>query len=723
MMMEFSKKPLLPLLAVLALGVAGCPIQAGDQIPCVEDVTCPAQYPVCGPTGKCIAGASGARASVAIVGADGYAPTDLLSGTVRMLVVARAATGVATVRLASGSTNFAASSTAAAPPLFAFDVDTTAFPDGDVPVTATVVAGDASTGTANGVLHVDNALPPVSARITAFSVGTSQAASTGSANISNGGTTKLWASFTGRGNSAATLSCAPACNSTLSATSIANGGNVTVTGSVDGAFTYTLTVTPSTGPSLTSNLTINVVPPASAISLTTTASVIHQGGSAVLTPTFGFGSSPVVPGTATIVGTDGSMYSNLVSGGGVQVAPTVPTTTYSLQVSNAAGAPAASVPTATVSAASGTWSQLNNNTFLVLIGATVTALDNGKVLIAGGLDGIGGAPVNTAILCDATGACVQKTGMVSARAFHTAVKIGNSAPNNAGKVLLAGGYTPPAPATPTTSAEFYDPATDTFGGTTAITGARARHVAVLLGDGRNVLIAGGTDSGGSNLSSAIMYDAGAATPVAASVSNTMSVPRASFTGTLLGSGSVLIVGGKTGTLPSDRTADLFDPTGSGSFSPTGALPAGEDKRSHTAVLIGGASTNFGKVLISGGVNGAANAGNGTPSSTQFLYTPGSGTFTAAPTMATARSNHAAISLSTYSVLICGGTDGTNDLKSCERYDPSSGTGLGTQYPTAPLMEARRDFGLAPITISSLVEILAVGTAITPSIFAETYNPN
>ncbi len=45
MMMEFSKKPLL-LLVVLALGVAGCPIQAGDQIPCVEDVTCPAQYPV-----------------------------------------------------------------------------------------------------------------------------------------------------------------------------------------------------------------------------------------------------------------------------------------------------------------------------------------------------------------------------------------------------------------------------------------------------------------------------------------------------------------------------------------------------------------------------------------------------------------------------------------------------------------------------------------------------
>jgi len=140
-------------------------------------------------------------------------------------------------------------------------------------------------------------------------------------------------------------------------TSIANGGNVTVTGSVNGALTYTLTVTPSTGPSVTSNLTVNVVPPANAISLTTIPSVIHQGSSATLTPTFDFGSSPAVSGTATILGTDGSMYSNLVSGIGVQVAPTVPTTTYSLKVRNAAGAPATSVPTATVTAASGTWSR------------------------------------------------------------------------------------------------------------------------------------------------------------------------------------------------------------------------------------------------------------------------------------------------------------------------------------------------------------------------------
>jgi hypothetical protein len=185
-------------------------------------------------------------------------------------------------------------------------------------------------------------------------------------------------------------------------------------------------------------------------------------------------------------------------------------------------------------------------------------------------------------------------------------------------------------------------------------------------------------------------------------------------------GAVLIVGGRTGNTAPERTAELFNPAvGSGTFSNTGALPSGEDKRNHTAVLIKGASTNVGKVLISGGVVGA---GAGTPSATQFLFDPGSGTFTAAPSLVTARSTHAAISLATDSVLICGGTsNGSNTLSSCERYDPASG--VGTMFPTAPMIEARKEFGLAPINISSVEEILASGSPITPMNYAESYNTN
>jgi len=315
--------------------------------------------------------------------------------------------------------------------------------------------------------------------------------------------------------------------------------------------------------------------------------------------------------------------------------------------------------------------------------------------------------------------------MGTPRAFHTAVKVGSGP--NAGKVLLTGGYTAAGPASPTSSAEFYDPVADGFAGTTAITtgtvtAARARHITVFF-SATTILIAGGTD-GGSDLNTAIKYDINTATPTTANVSNTMAQPRASFTGTLLGSGSVLIVGGKTGTTAPDRTAELFAPgTGNGTFSPTGTFPSGEDKRSHTAVLIGGSSGNAGKVLVSGGVTGAA---AGTPSTTQFLYSGGA--FTAIAVLGSPRSNHAAISLSAISslndaVLICGGTStGSDTLPGCERYDPAVGT--GTQVPTDSMLEARKDFGLAPITISSVGEILAGGgTPGAPSTFAETYNAN
>jgi hypothetical protein len=41
-----------------------------------------------------------------------------------------------------------------------------------------------------------------------------------------------------------------------------------------------------------------------------------------------------------------------------------------------------------------------------------------------------------------------------------------------------------------------------------------------------------------------------------------------------------------------------------------------------------------------------------------------------------------------------------------------------------MLEARQDFGLAPMTISSVVVFFgAGGTAVGPIVFAETYEPN
>jgi hypothetical protein len=988
-MISSSKRLSFPALAALALVAAGCSYSGEGQIPCVDNSSCPSDYPVCGSAGKCVAGTA-ATSSVAITGVDGHAATDYLSGTVRVLVSARATSGVRSVTLASGSVNFPASTVPAASPLYAFDVNTTALTDGDATLTATLTAGDNSGATATGTLHVDNAKPVITSftasggpsttitagttallgvsftpatasatitsgngggsitltssgsalvspdvttaftlRVTSRSGVTVQSGTTGqppdvtvsvvqpvsftgnftvtpnviqqgpasgnftfsvsslgssvvsavvkdAANITVGtfsgspptaqvaipatapGTTQL--SYTAVISNAAstpdTISVPLVVNigapptitvftgattitsgssAALSATfaggsgvlnpgniPILSGGTVLVAPSTTTAYTLTVTnattsasVSSGTG-GQPSNVTVTVVPPpvidafsadtvhtSSAANVTLSISTTGVTGNASVTGTCspsgtispftitlsvstGSGSSiRTVPTAATqtvctykatvqnaatataqatvvvtveplptitsfvfqatgsnapasfALGSDVVLAHTYNAQGGTAsingVTPGVGTTTFpnirfdtafTLTVTNLAGTPVTQTLNAKV--APGSWSALNTATSEVRRGATVTALDNGKVLIAGGMDATNPNPVpsQTARLCDATGACVSKT-MGTPRAFHTAVKVGSGP--NAGKVLLTGGYTAAGPATPTSSAEFYDPGADAFASTTGITtgtvtAARARHIAVFFNT-TTILIAGGTD-GATNLNTAIKYDINTATPTTANVSTTMAQPRANFTGTLLGSGSVLIVGGKTGTTAADLTAELFAPsTGNGTFSDTGVFPSGEDKRSHTAVLIGGMSGNAGKVLVSGGVTGAA---AGTPSITQFLY--GGGAFTAIADLGTARSNHAALSLSAISssndtVLICGGTStGSDTLSSCERYDPAVGT--GTQVPTDSMLEGRKDFGLAPITISSIVEILAGGgTPAAPSAFAETYNAN
>jgi len=227
-MIDSSRKLLLPALGVLALVAGGCSVSASGEIPCVEDVSCPHDYPVCS-NGKCIEGTSTASASIAIVGADGHSPSDFLSGTVRVTVSARATSGVASVKLASGTTDFPAATPAAAPPLYAFTVDTTTIADGDATLTASLTAGDGSTGSATGTLHVDNSKPV----ITSFTV-----AGGGSTTITSGTTAAISATFTPATATAAIIS------GTDSA-SLVSGGSVLV--SPDVATTYTLRVTSRSG--------------------------------------------------------------------------------------------------------------------------------------------------------------------------------------------------------------------------------------------------------------------------------------------------------------------------------------------------------------------------------------------------------------------------------------------------------------------------------------------
>ena len=171
-----------------------------------------------------------------------------------------------------------------------------------------------------------------------------------------------------------------------------------------------------------------------------------------------------------------------------------------------------------------------------------------------------------------------------------------------GRVLVCGGHKAGDPANPTASCEIFDPSTQTAAATGGLVGARARHTATLLQDGR-VLLLGGLGPGGAPTASAEVWDP--ATETSALVPS-MAVPRVWHTATLLANGRVLVVGGTPAfTLghplgypacvsTAHATTERFDPAGGGTWSPGPALPA---------PLLGHESTLLpaGSVLVVGGV--------------------------------------------------------------------------------------------------------------------------
>ncbi len=119
-----------------------------------------------------------------------------------------------------------------------------------------------------------------------------------------------------------------------------------------------------------------------------------------------------------------------------------------------------------------------------------TTLTDGRVLVAGGVDADGN-PTTDAMVWDPQTGTLSPTGsMAEARSGHTQTLLPD------GRVLVAGGFGPAAgsgiaKAEPLlASAEIWDPQTSTFSPTGSMQSANATHAAVLLNDGR-VLIVGG----------------------------------------------------------------------------------------------------------------------------------------------------------------------------------------------------------------------------------------
>lgn len=171
-------------------------------------------------------------------------------------------------------------------------------------------------------------------------------------------------------------------------------------------------------------------------------------------------------------------------------------------------------------------------------GHIATLLDNGKILFVGGV-GIGWSFLRSAELYDTNTGTFSATGsMTTARESHTATLLKD------GTVLITGGHKDRRPNIKIySSAEIYNPSSGTFTLTGSMTKIRHKHDAVMLNDGK-VLIVGGSDERDSRgaYTSAEIYNPASAT---FQFVNNMNLSRYKLNATsiLLGNGNVLIAGG------------------------------------------------------------------------------------------------------------------------------------------------------------------------------------
>lgn len=221
-----------------------------------------------------------------------------------------------------------------------------------------------------------------------------------------------------------------------------------------------------------------------------------------------------------------------------------------------------------------TWSQSGNlnvprdffpkNSLILLM--------NGNALLPGGSD-FDDTAYSTAELYDSTTGTWSYTGDLNeARRMHTTVLL------NDGRVLVAGGVDGPQ-GNNIASAELYNPSTGTWSYTGSLNIARQEGVGILLPNGKVLITGGDAGSCSCPTNSVELYD-----PLTGMWSNAASMPYSSSLAhslTLLQNGKVLLAGGRNlnGFL---ATAAIYDPTTDTWIS---VSPMLESRGVHTAALL------------------------------------------------------------------------------------------------------------------------------------------
>ena len=274
----------------------------------------------------------------------------------------------------------------------------------------------------------------------------------------------------------------------------------------------------------------------------------------------------------------------------------------------------------------------------------------------------------------------------TARSLFTAVRL------NDGRMLVTGGVD--ALGAVTSSCEIYNPATNTFTPAANMIGVRAGHAAVSLADGR-VMVAGGTNNY-TDLTTAItnaintveIYNpATNAWTSAPALGGRRVVPAL----TLLSNGKVMVSGGVEVTLlfgipvgvTSTNKTQLYTPS-TNSWANGPAMPSGRAYHHECQVTLAD-----GRVLMTGGVfvPDLVNALNATSIAAADVYNPTTNTWQAT-TMSRQRTGHSATRLPNGDVIVCGGAEGVVQtqivINAVARFSPAT----NSWTDLAPLVEPR-----------------------------------
>ncbi|MBK8726571.1 MAG: hypothetical protein IPL96_11165 [Holophagaceae bacterium] len=270
-------------------------------------------------------------------------------------------------------------------------------------------------------------------------------------------------------------------------------------------------------------------------------------------------------------------------------------------------------------------------------GHTATRLRDGRLLIAGGGDGMQ-SHASAEILDPATRSFMPCASLRQPREGHSATLLPD------GSVLIVGG-------SPGVEAERYSPSRNAFVRAGGILEARTAHAAALTPTGAMVV---GGRSGSKALAMTLVFDPRSNT---FSRARDLPSPRWDLTATPLRDGLVLVAGGADGTRSARSDAELFDPA-TGSYLP---LPPMRDPRAgHAAVLL-----QDGRVMLIGG-----RSSMGRPLRSTEFFDPGLRRFLPGPALLQSRAAPAAALLPSGGVVIAGGDE---DGLGCsvERFRPAA----------------------------------------------------